>query len=92
MIFHENYVLGAEFTAEFNSQRARFHKSRLMAKKLYTGNPCLSLREVLYVHSSTFNVSVYTPYYATWFVCHNEFAGKDGHRVPVQQSWKYHEK
>ncbi len=34
----------------------------------------------MYVHSSTFNTSVYVPYYATWFVHHNEFAGKDGHR------------
>ena len=54
-------------------------------QKLYTGHPCLSLqifekRRVLYVHSSTFNVSVYAPYYATRFVCHNEFARKDVHR------------
>ena len=37
-------------------------------------------RSILYVHSSTFSVSVYALYYATRFVCHNEFAGKDVHR------------
>ena len=28
--------------------------------------------------NSTFNVSVYAPYYTTQFVCHNDYAGKDG--------------
>ena len=54
------------------------------AQKLNTGHSCLNLqffekRSVLYVHCSTFNVSVYALYYTTRFVRHNEFAGKDGH-------------
>ena len=59
--------------------------SRVMAKKLYTGHPChcsqfFEKRSVSFALCSTFNVSVYVPYYATWFVHHNEFAGKDGYR------------
>ena len=30
----------------------------------------------MYVHSSTFNVSVYAPYHTTWLVRYNGFAGK----------------
>ena len=45
------------------------------------GHPCLSLQffekwRLLYVHSSTFNVSVYTPYHTTRLVCYNGFTGK----------------
>ena len=47
------------------SQALKTFLSQVMAKKLYTGHPCLSSqffekRSVLYVHNSTFNVSVYT--------------------------------
>ena len=52
-----------------------------MAKKLYMSHPCLSLqifdkRSILYVHSSTFNVSIYVTYHNMRFVKDNEFAGK----------------
>ena len=50
-------------------------------QKLYTGHPCLSSqffekRSVLYVHSSTFNVSVYAPYYTTQLVKIMDLPGK----------------
>ena len=75
-IFHENRILGIGRRRLYcrvqrsNSQALKSFLSRVMAKKLYTGHPCLSSqffkkRSVLYVHSSTFNVSVYAPYYTT---------------------------
>ena len=52
-----------------------------MAKKVYTGHPCLSLQffekqSVLYIHGSTFNVSVYAPYYTTRLVKIMDLPGK----------------
>ena len=52
-----------------------------MAKKLYTGHPCLSSqffekRSILYVHSSTFNVSVYAPYHTAWLAILMDLPGK----------------
>ena len=90
-IFHENRVLGMDRRRIYcrvqrsKSQVLKRLLSRVMAKKLYTGHPCLSLQFfekqiILYVRSSTFNVSVYALYYTTRFVSHNEFAGKDVHR------------
>ena len=75
-IFHENHVLGIGRRRIYcrvqrsKSQALKSFLSRVMAKKLYTGYPCLSSqffkkRSILYVHSSTFNVSVYAPYYTT---------------------------
>ena len=75
-IFHENRVLGIGRRRIYcrvqrsKSQPLKRFLSQVMAKKLYTGHPCLSSqffnkRRVLYVHSSTFNVSVYAPYYTT---------------------------
>ena len=52
-----------------------------MAKKLYTGHLCLSSqffekRSVLYVHCSTFNISIYAPYYTTLFARIMDLPGK----------------
>ena len=52
-----------------------------MAKKLYMGNLCLSLqffqkRSVLYVHSSTFSVSVYALYHTMWLAILIDLLGK----------------
>ena len=77
-IFYENRVLGMDRRRFYcrvqrsKSQALKSFLSRVMAKKLYTGHPCLSSqffekRSVLYVHSSTFSVSVYAPYYTTRF-------------------------
>ena len=68
--------IDADFTVEFNGQSAmealKSFLSGVMAKKLYTGHQCLSSqffekRSIFYLHNSTFNVSVYAPYYTTQF-------------------------
>ena len=64
---YENRVWIEADTVGLNCQRARL---RVVAIKLYTGHLCVPLFEkqsVLYVHSSIFNISVYSPFYTTWF-------------------------
>ena len=53
------------------SQTLKFSKPGY-GQKLYKSHMCLSSqffekRSILYVHSSTLNVSIYAPYYATLF-------------------------
>ena len=60
--------------------------SRVMAKKLYTGHPCLSSqfiekRSDLYVHSSTFNVSVNAPCHTTRLTFLIDLPGKRASRA-----------
>ena len=86
-IFHENHVLGiGQCRIYFRVQRSKSQAlksflSRVMAKKLYTGHTCFSSqfsekRSVFYIHSSTFNVSVYAPYHTAWLAILMDLPGK----------------
>ena len=60
--------------------------SHVMAYKLYTGHPCLSSqfiekRSDLYVHSSTFNVSVNAPCHTTRLTILIALPGKGASRA-----------
>ena len=77
-IFCENRISSMDrrrFYCRVQQSKSQALKSLLrwvIAKKLYTGHPYLSSQffkkwSVLYVHSSTFNVSVYALYYTTQF-------------------------
>ena len=105
-IFREFRVLGMDrcrICCRVQRSKSQVKKrllGRVMPQKLYTGHPCLSSqffekRSVLYVHSSTFNVSVYAPYHATRFVKIMNLPGKkaedheaiDGTMKP-RKGWK----
>ena len=98
-IFHENRVWDMNRRRIYcrvqrsKSQALKRLLSRVMPKKLYTGHPCLSLqffekRSVLYVHCSTFNVSVYAPYYTTRLFAIMNLPGKMAiERAMVHPSW-----
>ena len=91
VIFYENRVLGMDRrriccrVQRSKSQALKRLLSRVMAKKFYTGHPCPCLqffekRSMLYVHRSTFNVSVYAPYATAWLAKLMNLPGKSQRR------------
>ena len=67
-----------------------------MAKRLYTGHSCFSLqffkkRSILYVYSSTFNVSIYTLCHTAWLTdTTGSLPGKRASRAQTGRKWQEH--
>ena len=94
-IFYDNRVLGIDRCRIYcrvqrsKSQTLKSLLNRVIANKLYTGHPCLSSqifekRSGLYVHSSTFNVSVLHHAVSAIMNLPGKMATE---RASVRQSW-----
>ena len=67
-----------------------------MAHKLYMDHPCLSSQffkkqSDLHVHTSTFNVSIYTPCHTRWLAILMDLLGKRA-RWAQAEKWQHSER